>query len=109
MSNWGNHTLVVTTLCVLCELYDRGLETVFISEMDCVHCEVWAEAEETVIQWLKYLVEIELYEQKNDVQIVGSSGMMLRIIICPREVTQWYFSRMVGKSRVMQLVMKLTD
>jgi len=42
--------LVVTTWCVLCELYGRGLETVFISEMDCVHCEVWAEAEETVIQ-----------------------------------------------------------
>lgn len=42
--------MVVTTLCVLCELYGLVEETVFISETDCVHCEVWAEAEETVIQ-----------------------------------------------------------
>jgi hypothetical protein len=44
-----NHTLVVNTLCVLWELCGLGEETVFISETDCVH-EVWAKAEETVIQ-----------------------------------------------------------
>jgi len=32
-------------------------------------------------------VEIELYELKNDVQIIGASGMMLCIIIYPRQVT----------------------
>jgi len=41
---------LIVTLCNLCELYGLGEETVFISETDCVYCEVGAEAEETVVQ-----------------------------------------------------------
>jgi hypothetical protein len=38
---------------------------------------------------MKHIVEIDFYELKNDVQIVGSCGMTLRLIICPREVTHF--------------------
>lgn len=68
---------IVTRLCVLFELRAHGEETVFVTGTDCVHCDVWTEAEEIIAKWLKHIVEIELCELQNDVQIVGSYEILL--------------------------------
>jgi len=39
---------VVSMFCFLCEVCTLGEETVVITEADCVHCVMRAEAEETV-------------------------------------------------------------